>query len=44
MNFITIDNHESDYKLEQFYKLRDQFNHNYVNFHFCFRKNKTTVF
>ena len=40
----TIGNHEFDYKLEQLYKLREQFNHNYVNAHFCFRKNKTTVF
>ena len=40
----TIGNHEFDYKLEQLYKLREQFNHNYVNAHFCFRKNKTSVF
>ena len=40
----TIGNHEFDYKLEQLYKLREQFNHNYVNAHFCFRKNKTTIF
>ena len=40
----TIGNHEFDYKLEKLYELRDKFNNKYVNAHFCFRKNKTTVF
>ena len=40
----ALGNHEFDYKLEQLYNLSDNFNNSYVNAHFCYRKNKTTIF
>ena len=40
----ALGNHEFDYKLEQLYNLSDDFNNSYVNAHFCYRKNKTTIF
>ena len=40
----TLGNHEFDYKLEQLYNLSDLFDNKYINAHFCYRKNKTTIF
>ena len=40
----ALGNHEFDYKLEQLYNLSDDFNNSYVNAHFCYRKNKSTIF
>ena len=43
-DFVTLGNHEFDYKLDRLYNLSKQMNKEYVCANFCYRNNKSTIY